>query len=58
MFTKKGINAMLGVVSRADLHAALTIEGRDDAELPEQTLLATRVQGLDLARLAMDADDL
>ena len=49
---------MLEKVARADLHAAITIEGRDDSELPEQTLAAARIRGLDLAKLATPADHL
>ena len=56
--TKKGISAMLGVVARADAHVAVTIEGREDAELPEQTLCAVRLQGLDIPKLAKDGDAL
>ena len=39
-----------------DFHAALTIEGREDAELPERTLLAARIRGLDLRKLASEVD--
>ena len=56
LLTRKGISAMLDKVAKADLHAAITIEGRDDSELPEQTLAATRVRGLDIAKLAKEAD--
>lgn len=49
---------MLEKVAKADLHAALTLEGREDSEMPEQTLAAARIQGLDLTRLARDSDDM
>ena len=39
-----------------DFHAALTLEGREDEELPERTLLATRIRGLDLKKLASEVD--
>ena len=38
------------------LHAALTIEGREDADLPEQSLVALRIRGLDLAALAKEVE--
>ena len=56
LMTRKGISAMLEKVAKADLHAAITIEGRDDSELPEQTLAAARIRGLDMAKLAKDGD--
>ena len=58
LMTRKGISAMLEKLAKADLHAAITIEGRDDHELPEQTLAAARIRGLDFGKLAVDADDL
>ena len=39
-----------------DFHAAVTIEGRDDSELPEQELCAARIRGLDLPNLASTAE--
>lgn len=57
--TKKGISTVLGTIGKkAETHVAFTIEGRDDSELPEQTLCAVRVNGLDLVKLAKDADDM
>ena len=41
---------------KAKIHLAFTVEGRDDSELPEQTLCAVRCEGLDLFTLAKDAD--
>ena len=54
--TKKGIHHLFPRFAEYDFHAALTIEGRSDAELPEQTLLATRLRGLDLEKLASEVD--
>ena len=54
--TKKGIHHLLPGFAKYDFHAALTIEGRADEELPEQTLLATRIHGLDITSLAHDGD--
>ena len=54
--TRKGIAHMIGVLKKADFHAAITIEGRADEELPEQTLAAARIQGLDLPKIAKEVD--
>ena len=54
--TKKGIHYLTPRFVEYDFHAALTVEGRADAELPEQTLLACRLRGLDLVKLAKDGD--
>lgn len=57
--TKKGMASVLSSIGRrAEVHLALTLEGRDDSELPEQTLFALRVNGVDLVKCAKDADDL
>jgi len=50
--TKKGISSILPRVKDLKLHCAVTIEGRDNDELPEQALAAGRIPGLDLQRLA------
>ena len=34
----------------------MTIEGRSDEELPEQTLCATRIRGVDIVNLAASHD--
>ena len=47
---------MLEKVGKADLHAAITLEGREDSELPEQTLAAARVRGLNMMKIAKEAD--
>jgi len=54
--TKKGVNYLFPRFGEFDFHAALTMEGREDDELPEQTLLATRIRGLDVVKLASDYD--
>ena len=56
--TKKGIHYILNRVKDMDLHAAFTLEGRDNDELPEQTVLTARLKGIDLARLAQPTEDL
>ena len=54
--TKKGVQGLLGRIGDFDLHAAITLEGRVDEELPEQVLAAVRIQGLDLLRLAYEGE--
>lgn len=56
LITKKGLHYLLPRLGEFELHGAVTIEGRDDAELPEQALLAVRLRGLDFAKLAVEAD--
>jgi len=55
--TKKGINYLLPRLSDFHLHAAFTLEGRDNNELPERTLCAARLRGLDF-RAIPDGDQL
>jgi len=50
--TKKGMHMYLPSLHKLHMHVALTIEGRDNAELPEQALLACRLNGLDFAKMA------
>ena len=52
--TKKGINQFLGRVKDMELHVSLTLEGRDNEELPERTLLAAKLKGVDLFKLAKE----
>ena len=54
--TKKGLNYLLPNFDKYDFHAAMTIEGRSDDELPEQTLCATRIRGVDIVKLAVSHD--
>jgi len=54
--TKKGMHTLLPRLGEFDLHASLTVEGRDDAELPERTLLGVRVRGCDLFGIASEVD--
>ena len=54
LITKKGVHHLMPRIPEFDLHAAVTIEGRDDSELVERTLLAVRLRGLDLKGLAHD----
>jgi len=55
--TKKGVNSLINRIPEFDLHTAITLEGREDRELPEQTLLAVRLKGLDLVKMAFDIDE-
>ena len=55
--TKKGVHTLLPRFAEYDFHAALTLEGRDDGELPERTLMAARLRGLDVVKLAREFDD-
>jgi len=54
--TKKGMNYLLPRFAEFDFHAAMTVEGRDDSELPEQTLCATRIRGVDITKIAVSHD--
>lgn len=54
--TKTGIHYLINRSREFDLHAAFTLEGRDDDELPERTLLAARIRGLDLAAMAREME--
>jgi hypothetical protein len=54
--TKKGINGLLGRLQNFEFHAAVTIEGRENDELPEQVILACRIHGLELEKLAKEVD--
>ena len=53
--TRKGVNFLMPTIPKMDLHVALTLEGRGNEELPEQTLMACRIKGLDLKGMASDA---
>ena len=39
-----------------DIHAAVTLEGRDDDELPEQVLLTARICRFDLLERAKEVE--
>ena len=54
--TKKGVSSLMYRIGDFDLHAALTMEGREDDELPERTLCAIRMRGLDLLKLAFEGE--
>jgi hypothetical protein len=47
---KKALNYVVPRIGDFHFHSALTLEGRDDEELPEQTLLAARIVGADLEK--------
>jgi len=55
--TKKGVHSLLGRIPDFQLHAAITIEGREDEELPEQVVAAVRITGLDLLKLAFELEE-
>ena len=52
--TKKAVSMMFHRIKDLDFHAAVTLEGRSDDELSEQALLAVRLKGLDLPKLASE----
>lgn len=52
--TKKGMNSMLPKLADLKLHAGVTIEGRENDELPEQVIGAARLNPLDIVKLAQD----
>lgn len=54
--TKKGVHYLLNRLKDFDFHAAFTLEGRDNEELPERTLLAVRIRGLDLPNVAKEVE--
>lgn len=54
--TKKGVHFLHPRLGEFDFHVALTVEGRDDDELPEQVLCAARIRGLDVRKLASAVD--
>lgn len=45
--TKKGVNTLLPRLKEMDFHFAVTIEGRDDSQLPEQIIAAAGATKLD-----------
>lgn len=55
--TKKGVSHLMGTIPKMELHTAVTLEGRDDDELPEQTLLAVRMRGLDIVKMSKELRD-
>lgn len=48
--TKVGMNRYLPKINELWMHCAVTIEGRDNDELPEQCLLAGRIRGLEITK--------
>ena len=48
--TKKGMSMSLPRTSEMVLHAGITIEGREDDELPEQMIAVCMVKHLDLTQ--------
>ena len=55
--TKKGAHQLLPRMAEMEFHFAVTLEGRDDAELPEQVLAAAQCQKLDFVTSAVDPGD-
>ena len=54
--TKKALQHVLPRIGEMDLHAAVTLEGRDDDELPEQVLLTARICRFDLLERAKEVE--
>jgi len=52
--TRKGMHHLLPQLGAFELHCAVTIEGREDDELDERSLLALKVSALDLVKLAKE----
>ena len=52
--TKRGVNHVLHRIGEMQIHASVTIEGRDDSELPEQAIACGRIEHLDLVKLASE----
>jgi hypothetical protein len=54
--TKIGMAKFIPSLQKLRLHIGVVIEGRDNAELPEQALVACRVHGLDLKEMAIEVN--
>jgi len=52
--TKKGVQHVLPRIHELKLHCAVTIEGRENDELPEQALAACRLSGFNLIKRAAE----
>mgnify|MGYP003685644579 CR=1 FL=1 len=52
--TKLGMSKFIPSLQKLKLHIGVVIEGRDNNELPEQTLVACRIHGLDLREMASE----
>jgi len=50
--TRKGMHHLLPRLGEFELHCAVTIEGREDDELDERTILAAKIQGIDVITIA------
>ena len=48
--TKKGMHYVLPRIPELHAHASVTIEGRDNDELPEQIICAGRLRGLEFPK--------
>jgi hypothetical protein len=55
--TKKGVSTIFHKIKDMDFHAAITLEGRKDEELPEQVLCAVRIKNMDLTAIAPEVDE-
>ncbi len=54
--TKKALQHVLPRIGEMDLHAGVTLEGRDDDELPEQVLFTARIRRFDLLGRATEVE--
>lgn len=54
--TRMGVHQLMPRFKDFDFHAALTLEGRDNDEMPERTLLSCKIKGLNLLEIASTAD--
>ena len=52
----QGMHAAFSKIKDMDLHVALTLEGREDTELPEQALCAVQLKNLAIAEIASEVE--
>ena len=54
--TRMGVHQLMPRIKDFHFHCALTVEGREESELPERTLCAVRLTGLNLEEIASTAE--
>ena len=54
--TRMGVHQLMPRIKDFDLHVAITLEGRDNEELPERALLACRIRGLNMSEIGSEAE--
>ena len=53
--TKRGVKMALPRTGEMEIMSGITIEGRDDDELPEQLIAVAHFRGIDMAAMASEA---